>query len=245
MSTVRETIHATSAAGVTIAEEDFHGLTPAVERYLRHVIPSGVPLPETVEMRQKGAFLLNGIWRQFRATERYSVARCEFAWDARIRIAPLLDVCVRDGWHRGQGSMHASVGGIIPIVRQDGGSPLNTGALLRYLAEAPWLPLAMLPRYGVLWERIDDRRARAHLQDCGVTVSLEFTFDGTEGIGVYTPSRPREVRGRYEPTPWSGRFWRYGERCGMRIPLEGEVAWIVDGEAQPYWRGTIVSVQGR
>jgi hypothetical protein len=39
--------------------------------------------------------------------------------------------------------------------------------------------------------------------------------------------------------PWEGRFWDYGTRGGMSVPLEGEVAWIHPEGARPYWRGRI------
>jgi len=39
--------------------------------------------------------------------------------------------------------------------------------------------------------------------------------------------------------PWEGRFWNYAVRNGMRVPLEGEVAWIHPEGAKPYWRGRI------
>ena len=104
------------------------------------------------------------------------------------------------------------------------------------------MPAALLPRYGVVWTPIDETRAKATMSDSGTTVSLEFTFntDG-EAIRIFTPARYRSVNGRFEPTPWEGRFGNYAERCGMWIPLEAEVSWQLAGSWQPWWRGRIVS----
>jgi hypothetical protein len=41
------------------------------------------------------------------------------------------------------------------------------------------------------------------------------------------------------PTPWEGRFSDWGWRDRMRVPLQGEVSWIVEGVPQPYWRGRL------
>lgn len=41
------------------------------------------------------------------------------------------------------------------------------------------------------------------------------------------------------PTPWQGRFWDYQLRDGMRVPLAGEVAWLLGEGPRPYWRGRI------
>lgn len=140
--------------------------------------------------------------------------------------------------------MQAAIGGVFSVMNQRGGHLLDAGALQRYLAEGSWLPAAFLPRYGVAWDAIDDTRARGTLVEGGTSVSLEFTFDADGDVTyVYSRSRPRELKGHYVPTPWGGRSWNYQERCGMRIPLESEVEWIVDGARQPYFRGRIVNVQ--
>jgi hypothetical protein len=44
------------------------------------------------------------------------------------------------------------------------------------------------------------------------------------------------------PTPWEGRWSRYDLRDGMRIPLEGEVAWMLPEGQEPYWRGRITNL---
>jgi hypothetical protein len=49
-------------------------------------------------------------------------------------------------------------------------------------------------------------------------------------------------RWRLLPTPWQVRFWNYAIRDGMRVPIEGEVAWMLPEGARPYWRGQITTV---
>ena len=64
--------------------------------------------------------------------------------------------------------------------------------------------------------------------DYNRVVSLQFRFDSADDVvGVYAPDRPRAVNGAYQPTPWAGRFRNHTVRNGVRIPLEGEVEWIV------------------
>jgi hypothetical protein len=75
-------------------------------------------------------------------------------------------------------------------------------------------------------------------------VSLDFRF-GPDGLveSVFTPARGRDVDGRSVPTPWQGRFSEYDERAGMRIPLAGEVEWLLPEGPQVYWRGRLVGVE--
>ncbi len=52
----------------------------------------------------------------------------------------------------------------------------------------------------------------------------------------------RLVGSKVTPGPWQGRFWNYGERSGMRMPIDGEVAWLRPAGAKPYWRGHITEI---
>jgi hypothetical protein len=45
-----------------------------------------------------------------------------------------------------------------------------------------------------------------------------------------------EIDGVPQFAPWHGRFWAYEVRNGMRIPLEGEVAWQLPAGLFPYCR---------
>jgi hypothetical protein len=47
------------------------------------------------------------------------------------------------------------------------------------------------------------------------------------------------------PTAWQGRFWNYEERGGMRVPLDGEAAWLPPEGPKPYWRGHITEIHYR
>jgi hypothetical protein len=159
-------------------------------------------------------------------------------------MAPLAYTFVRDTYKDGVGSLHASFAGMLTVANMRGGEALNSGALYRYLAEATWMPAALLPRYGVQWAAVDDSRALATLHDFATSVSLEFTFnEAGEVTRIFTPARYRALDGYFEPTPWEGRFSNYRERCGMWIPLQAEVSWQIAGHWQPWWRGRIVNVE--
>ena len=91
---------------------------------------------------------------------------------------------------------------------------------------------------------IDDSQASATLTDGTTTVKLLFQFDAQGLISsVRSEGRAREVDGGQVITPWQGRFWDYQLRDGLLIPLEGEVAWLVQEELKPYWRGRIQRIE--
>jgi Family of unknown function (DUF6920) len=90
---------------------------------------------------------------------------------------------------------------------------------------------------------VDDRSARATLEEGDIFITMLFTFD-EEGLidAVRAESRGRAVGGEVVPTPWRGRFRNYEERGGMRVPLDGEVALLPPEGEKPYWRGHITEI---
>jgi uncharacterized protein DUF6920 len=165
-------------------------------------------------------------------------------WDARISMAPGLAVRVRDALVDGRGSTLGRLAGLITVVDVNGSPDIASGALHRYLAEAAWLPTALLPSSGVLWSAIDDSTARATLGIGETSVWLDFHF-GQGGLveRVYTPARARDVGGTAVPTPWEGRFTRYEAQHGFLIPIEAEVAWLLPSGRQAYWRGHVTDIE--
>ena len=76
-----------------------------------------------------------------------------------------------------------------------------------------------------------------------IEITLFFVFDERGLIDtVSAEARGRTVGGEVVPTPWCGRFWNYGERGGMPVPLDGEVAWLLSEGEKPYWRGHITEI---
>ena len=225
---------------------ELEGLPAPVVRYFRAVLRDGQPYVRRVRFDQEGEFLVRPTpdgWRPFSATQHCAVQPAGFVWDARIRMAPGFAVRVRDASVGGNGSMHASVLGLFTMFSVKGTPEIAAGALHRYLAEATWFPTALLPSQGVVWAPIGDSSARATLTVAKTTVWLDFHF-GADGLvrSVFTPDRARDVNGRGVPTPWQGRWFEYKEHGGMRIPVWGEVEWILPEGPQVYWRGRITEI---
>jgi hypothetical protein len=228
----------------SLAELD--GLPAPVARYFRGALRDGQPLIRSGHLIQTGEFLVRPKpdgWRPFSATQDFRADPASFLWDARIRMAPGLDIRVRDAFVDGGGSMRASALGLFTMLDVHGKPEITAGALHRYLAEAVWFPTALLPSQGVIWKPIDEAHARATLTSGSTTVWLDFHF-GEDGMvrGVFTPERARDVKGRAVPTPWQGRWFEYEIYDGMKIPVRGEVEWILPEGPQVYWRGRVTGI---
>ena len=230
----------------TVSFKNFDKLPAPVARYFRTVLKEGQPLVRYARICHKGDFLTGkeSTWSPFQSMQYFSANPPGFVWDATIRMLPFMDVRVRDSYLSGMGSMQATTFSVFPIMNERGKTELSAGALQRYLAETVWFPVALLPGGAVTWKAVDNTRALALLSDAGKMISLEFRFNEKgEVTAIYSPGRYREVKGKYELTPWIVRLWDYEERGGMRIPVEGEVAWQLPDGILPYWKAKIVDVQ--
>lgn len=231
---------------LTFEPHELEGLPEPVARYFRTVLRDGQRIVRSAEICQRGHFLMHAqplSWRKFHATQHATATPPGFVWDASIRLAPGISVLVRDALIDGAGSMRASVMGLWPLVTVEDTQEIDRSALQRYLAEAPWTPTALLPSQGVTWTPLDGASARATLTAGVTTASVDFFFaaDGTIRR-VYTDARSRHVDGEAVPTPWQGRYSRYAEMHGMKIPLSAEVEWLLDDAPQPYCRCDITSI---
>jgi len=245
----RRDLEAGARAPEGLAPPDSTTAPPVVLRYLTRSVPAGRAPARMATFVQEGTFQMREGetgWRPFRATQHVRAYPPGFLWDATISMAPLVPVRVRDGYAGGSGMMKGAVASLIVMVEGEPTRELAQGALYRYLAEAAWMPSRLLPGEGLTWSAVDDSAAEATLTDGDVQVSVRFRFDATGDLtSIFVPDRPAEVDGAYVPRPWVGRFWDHQEVDGHRIPLQGEVSWVVEGKEVPYWRGRIVSARYR
>lgn len=221
-------------------------LPAPVQRYLGLVLTPGQPIIAAAAVRHEGEFDMGRArpdWKPFRSRQRVVTRPPGFVWDAEIAMLPGIPVRVHDAYVAGEGILDASVLGLVPIVSERGGG-LARGELMRFLAETPWYPTMLLPGQGVRWRAIDAQSARASLREGAIEVELTFHF-GADGLveSVHADARDRKVGARNVPTPWHGRFWSYAERDGIRVPLEGEVAWELPEGPRPYWRGRLGAIR--
>lgn len=222
---------------------ELKALPAPVQRYFRIALKQGQPMVAAASVEHAGTFTMSETaeqWRPFTSTQRVVTRRPGFDWDARIAIMPGIPVRVHDAHVAGEGILHATLFGLVPLANMRGTPEAAQGQLMRFFAEAVWYPTALLPSQGVCWEVVDDTSAKATMKDGDVTLTLLFRFNDAGLIGsVSAEARGRVVNGVVVPTPWEGRLWRYELRDGMHVPLEAEVAWLLPEGPKPYWRGRI------
>lgn len=219
------------------------GLPEPVQRFFKTVLKDGQAIVAAANLTQIGKFNLSETeekWNPFTATQLVITQRLGFDWDARIQMAPGLNAFVHDTYLAGEGTLHASLLGLVTLAKMHGTPELAQGELLRFLAEGAWYPTALLPSQGVRWEPINHNSAQATLSDGATTVSLVFSFH-PEGT-IATMRAEARYRDKSTTMPWSGRFWNYVIRDEMLIPLEGEVGWEHPEGIRLYWQGKVTEI---
>ena len=231
-----------------ISDELPADLPAPVARYLRLALPNRQEIQE-VRITQSGTLRTDAAaerWMAFTAEHLLVPGAMGFLWDARVQVAPLVHVRVRDALIDGIGSGHVALMSALTVSAANGGVEMNSGSLHRYLAEAVWYPSALLPGPRLRWTPVDATRALASLTNGRTSVSLEFRFaESGEVTGIYTPGRWGTFPDGYRQVPWEGHFRDYRERDGILVPAYGEVGWYIDDEWRAVWKGMVTAYRAR
>ncbi len=227
-------------------DSDLLAAAPApVQRYVAFALGPQQRLVSRARLEHEGQFAAQpGRWQPFTSVQHITTEPPGFVWSAAISMAPLpVGVRVRDSYLSGVGASRVAIAGVFSLGDQEGTAEVAASALWRYLAEAVWLPTALLPSERLRWTAIDDRTARATLRDHGATAVADFHFgDGGEVVRV-SGRRYRSVEGGLVLTATEGVIGSYERIDGMMIPTEGELAWLLPEGRHAYWRGTLVGTR--
>ena len=225
----------------------FAQLPEPVARYFRYALKDGQLIINLMRMQQIGLLRTNTItekWVTFTASQLVVPSAPGFIWNAKMATPFKTHVGVLDSYIAGVGSGRVNFLSAIVVAADAGAQELNSGALLRYLAEAVWYPTALLPESGVIWTPIDENAALATLVDGETSVSLEFHFNSIgEVTSIFCQDRFRKLNGKYLKTPWEGRFKNYTIESGVKVPSYGEVGWYELGILRLVWKGDISEIQ--
>jgi hypothetical protein len=212
-----------------------------VRRYAARALPAGAGPARRVSITQVGEMCLkpDGRWLPFRAEEEFAVERVAFAWRARFTVARVVPLRVVDRYDAGAGRLDGRLFGVLPVMSSSGPEAAEA-QVLRYLAELPWVPHALVANRELVWRDVDP--TALEVSASGATVRHEFDADG-DIVAAFAPERPRIVGREVVRTRWSGAFADYAVLGGVRIPTRAEVRWELPDGPFTYWRGTVTSLE--
>ena len=133
--------------------------------------------------------------------------------------------------------------GLFSVADMSGGGDMARGELMRFFAETPWYPTALLPSQGVKWVAVDGTSAKASIVEGSVTLTLLFHFNDTGLIdSVRAEARSGLVGKEMLMRPWECGLSDYQVRDGMTVPISGTAAWVLPEGPKTCFHGTVKSL---
>lgn len=203
--------------------------------------------PEIMVMQQQAEMRLapDQPYFELAAEQVFATRRPGFVWQARGRMASVVPVSVVDSYVDGIGILEARIGGVLTVAHSAGPETAR-GEAMRYLAELPFNPDAILNAPDLHWEQVDVDTVAVSLETIGGLARVLLHFDEAGDVTTASAAdRPRDVDGATVPTPWLGYFSSYDMIGGYRLPLTAEVAWQMPAGEFVYWRGHITAFGGQ
>ncbi|WP_165267468.1 DUF6544 family protein [Fodinibius halophilus] len=202
-------------------------LPPVVQKWLNQ---SDINNQEAVKLNQKGRLKTTpeGSWMLVEADQYVNVDSPEFLWIADVQMASYIHLAGRDKYKDGKGHMLIKLLSLFPVANAKG-AKIDQATLVRYLAEIVWYPRAATKEY-IEWEQIEERKARATIENEGIITSGIFEFN-KEGMPVQFEAEryySRKEGATLETWLIDIEPSSYRVFDGMKIPTKASVTWQLD-----------------
>ena len=229
---------------------ELEGLPAPVQRYFRAVLKDRQAIVSAVTIKMTGSINMSATaeqWKPFTSKQRVVTSHAGsgpgFLWDAQISMLPGIKVHVVDSYIAGKGLVRAAMLGLFTVADMGGGGEMARGEFMRFVAETPWYPTALLPSQGVQWAAVDGTSANATIVDGSVTLTLLFHFNDAGLIdSVRAEARGGMVGKEMLMRPWECGLSNYQIRDGMCVPISGEAAWVRPDGRKTYFIGSVKSM---
>lgn len=188
-------------------------------------------------------------WMNLQAEQVIGVRKTGFVWYAEQKKKLFVAMRVVDAYVDGHGYLNVRALGSLPIADMSGPGA-DEAELMRYLAELPWAPDAILHNPQLRWRQLDEKTVEVEAGEGGALAKVRLYFDEAGDIvEMQADSRGRAEGMEVVPRPWRGSYSDYrkiegsfaGKTGYRRIPTKGEIGWVLDDGYFSYWRGQIAT----
>lgn len=208
------------------SENDILHLPKILQKWIINSGAIGKPKVQTVRLKQVGTMRTkkNSKWIPFEATQYFNVENPSFVWKTKVAAMPLINMIGRDKLEDGKGEMLINLAGLIPVVKKADNPKINSGAMLRYLAEICWFPSAALNNY-LSWEIMNSNSAKATFIHKGQSVSGIFSFNDQGCFIAFEGERYYGGNKNSQLETWRITAEDYKVFHDIKIPFKCKVTW--------------------
>lgn len=211
---------------------DMSQLPEVVQRWMQASGVIGQEEAVSVRLKQVGNMRTKpkGKWMSFSATQHFNVENPAFVWSTKVNFIPIITMVGRDKLVHGKGEMLIKIASLIPVVNESNNEKINSGAMIRYLAEICWFPSAAMNEH-ITWETIDEKSARATLTIEKRYVSGIFKFNSDGNIMSFEANRYYGGTQNSQLEKWVIKMEEYKIYDGIKIPYKCNVTWeLAEGD---------------
>mgnify|MGYP001065411660 CR=1 FL=1 len=215
-----------------ISEKDLNQLPNIIQTWLRHSGIIGKKEIVTVRLKQKGKMRTtpNSKWKPFVATQCFNTKSPSFVWSTTVHFSSIIKMIGRDKLLDGNGEVLIKLASLIPVVNESQNIRINSGSMIRYLAEICWFPSAALNNC-ITWESINTTSAKATFTYKDTSVSGIFSFNDEGDLVSFEAQRYFSGNIEAKLESWLVETVTFKTFNGIRIPSENKVTWkLSDGD---------------
>jgi hypothetical protein len=221
-----------------------NNLPEPVQRYFKYTLQEGQHYISYIILKHNGTFRQNEGqgWMPINGQEYFTTDEPGFIWFAKIKPFPLFWISGKDKYIEGKGNLQIKLLSLFTVADTKG-KETDEGELLRWLAEAPWFPTALLPSKYLSWEEINSNSAKAVVEYDGLTVSAIFYFNEKGEMTQMVADRYRTMGNSYSKNKWVGYYANYIKKANMMIPQEIEALWRLNSGDFSYAKFRITDIE--
>jgi len=211
----------------TFSMDQIKNLPEPVKRYFTHSLEEGQHYVSYIKLKHTGEFRQgeNQKWMSIEGQEYFTTETPGFIWIGKISLLPLVWITGVDKYLEGRGTFQIKIMSIFTIADDPTGKELDESELMRWLAEAPLFPTALLPSSYLHWEPVDSDSAKAIIDYCRTRVEALFHFDKKGEIVQMNADRYRAVDNSFVKEKWLGHYSNYAVTKNILVPWDIEVSW--------------------
>lgn len=213
-------------SGIRYSVNQTNNLPEPVQRYFNYSLAENQNYISYVKLKHEGTFRQSQgqDWMPISGQEYFTTENPGFLWVGKMKPFPIFWIDGKDEFIDGKGNFQIKLLSIFTVADTKG-KESDESELLRWLAETPWFPTALLPSKYLHWESINSSSSMAVVDYKNIKASVIFSFNEQDQIVKLNADRFRTINNSYSKGKWVGYYRDYTKVNDIMIPKEIEAAW--------------------